>query len=325
MTVSRALRNDPSVLETTKTRVLKAAGELGYSPNPLLSAWMVRVAGGRKRKFEPVLYYVIRSPNATSASRAIGQRRHYAFAKARAEELGFRLEVMVVHTGLTFKRISEILWARRCPGVIIAPFHDAATDSIEMEWDHFSAITIGYSLVSPDLHRVSLNHFMGMEAVLDSLLKLRPWKIGYIVRHFSDARIRHLLVASYLSYRFHHPEAGLLEPLCLEELKENQFRSWFLEHQPEIIIASDKKILDWVEAFDKRPAKKRCRIVHPDSDYSADPRIFATMRAQSDLIGRASVDLLAAMIYNNERGLPAAPRIIMIPTELEILSTKGLS
>lgn len=322
MTVSRSLRNDSAVLETTRQRVLDAARDLGYTPNPLLSVWMARVSGRRKRNFQPVLYYVVRSKNDEEASSVLRKRRHFSFAQKRAEELGFRLEAMPVNDGMTFQRVSEILWNRRCPGVIMAPFHDTAVDSVDMDWSNLSAITIGYSLIKPDLHRVCLNHFKGVDAVLTGLFAMKKWRMGYIVRRFSDERVMRQLVASYLSFRFHHPEYDILEPLLLEELNEAAFKRWFLKNKPEVLLAGDRIVLDWVEAHDTRSAAKRCKVIYSDEDYAVDPRIYGVMRSRSDLIGAAAVDLLAAMIYNNERGLPAAPRIIMIPTDFAVVRSK---
>ena len=42
-TVSMALRNHPEIAAATKDRVLKAASELGYQPNPLISLLMSRL------------------------------------------------------------------------------------------------------------------------------------------------------------------------------------------------------------------------------------------------------------------------------------------
>ncbi len=40
MTVSRALNNHPGLAPLTRERILQLAGELGYRPNPMVSALM---------------------------------------------------------------------------------------------------------------------------------------------------------------------------------------------------------------------------------------------------------------------------------------------
>src|SRR5210317_2135990 len=47
MTVSRALREDPSVAESTRKKVQQAAEELGYFPNPKLARLMYEMAHSR--------------------------------------------------------------------------------------------------------------------------------------------------------------------------------------------------------------------------------------------------------------------------------------
>ncbi|MDA1068643.1 MAG: LacI family DNA-binding transcriptional regulator [Verrucomicrobia bacterium] len=49
-TVSLALRNSPKLLEQTRSRIQKIAQELGYKPNPLVSAQMAHIRSHKSQK-----------------------------------------------------------------------------------------------------------------------------------------------------------------------------------------------------------------------------------------------------------------------------------
>lgn len=53
-TVSMALRGDPRVAEATRALIVKAAGERGYEPDPVLAGRMGRTRRREARRREPV-------------------------------------------------------------------------------------------------------------------------------------------------------------------------------------------------------------------------------------------------------------------------------
>src|SRR4051812_3819195 len=56
MTVSRALGNRPRVSEATRRRVMEIATKLGYRPDPEITKLMHHLRGGRRRRFQSVIY-----------------------------------------------------------------------------------------------------------------------------------------------------------------------------------------------------------------------------------------------------------------------------
>ncbi len=58
MTVSRVLRQEPRVTEETRARVLRAARELGYRPDPHLARMMQLVRASKQVRIRAVIAVV---------------------------------------------------------------------------------------------------------------------------------------------------------------------------------------------------------------------------------------------------------------------------
>src|SRR5438552_3565483 len=92
-TVSLALRNHPSIPPPTRTRIQKLAEQMGYRPNPLVSALMAYQRTTQAiRPTGLTLAVVIDFPRSTSTWRQYLSEDLLAAAGARARELGYNIE-----------------------------------------------------------------------------------------------------------------------------------------------------------------------------------------------------------------------------------------
>jgi len=324
MTVSRVMRNHPLVSAETRSKVLSVASDLGYQVNPMVSAWMAHVAATRKSSYTPTLYFLSLSPRnkkPRDVQRYIEQIHYQEYARKRAVELGYRLEVLLMDANSTPK-INQLLKSRNCPGVLVSPTLLVPTQELALDWDCFSAVTMGYSLKTPNLHRVCLGHYEGMQDILHNIAPSGK-KIGFVTQKHSDERVRHLMISSYLGYHYHHPDFDLLEPWMVKTLDRRQFGRWFLKNLPDFLIFHDRILLDWVDSIDPRPPGFRCKMIHLDERFASDPRIYGVLLSRSDQIGREAMEILAKLIQSNERGLPQYPRTVLVPTGFSLRHRKG--
>jgi len=119
MTVSRALRNQGYVKDTTKTRVLKAAEELGYKPNPLVQTLM---SGVRRRSVTREGNIAWLAPYPLHKPHSLGLKTLMEAARERADRFGFGLEVIpLLDKNHTPERLTRIFRARGIVGAVIAP------------------------------------------------------------------------------------------------------------------------------------------------------------------------------------------------------------
>jgi LacI family transcriptional regulator len=88
-TISLAFRQHPSLPVETRKRLLALAEEMGYRPNPLVSALMTELRGKRSEKQHEIIAYVTTYPADNPWRRYPSLREMFAGAQARAAKLGF--------------------------------------------------------------------------------------------------------------------------------------------------------------------------------------------------------------------------------------------
>lgn len=93
-TVSKALRDDPSISDDLKAKIQKVARELGHRPNPLVATLMAQLHGTRRRSDPHHIAWMDLWPkDADDALLCVMLKPMLNGARQRAEELGFRIEV----------------------------------------------------------------------------------------------------------------------------------------------------------------------------------------------------------------------------------------
>jgi DNA-binding LacI/PurR family transcriptional regulator len=312
-TVSLALRNHASISSQTRARIHKIAEELGYRPNPLVSALMSHQRRGKQHGPKHLgLAMVINFSRDQRWQRFLSEDL-LSTAAARAEQLGYHLEEFwLPDAAITPEQLSSILYRRSVPGLIIAPLPEAH-GQLRMEWNHFSAVAIGYSLLNPQLHRVTTNRFQGMRLAVKHLRQLGYRRLGLALRLDQDARVDHQWGAAF-AWEQQHTEAKFrTAPLVVPESdwNERNFARWFKANKPDVILAYDPEIIEWLKRLDCRvPGDVGfAHLWTPDTSGK-----FAGIYHNPPAIGTASVDFLVGMIQRNERGLPASSQTLLLDT-----------
>ena len=212
MTVSRALRNVRGVTSETRLRILSVAENLGYRPNPLVSAFMNFVRSGKVHGEAGVLAYLTDSSIRSKWRSVEVYTRFFNGATNRAESLGYRLEEFWLRErDLTARRLSEILYARGIRGVVVGPLTSAHAH-LNLAWEKFSASTVGYSLLQPNLSRASNDQYDSMLLALRELRKLGYERMGLMIRQDDDARVHYHWSAAFLlhHWRYHQDQKPAL-------------------------------------------------------------------------------------------------------------------
>ena len=312
MTISRALRNHPEVSSATRDRILSLADSMGYRPNPLVSAWMSGVATGKKPNYAPVLGGLSGYTSEKMRQIMLFRSGVFPLAQKRAEKLGYRLQDHpLFFRGMSPARLSKILATRGCAGVVIAGLQEPL-EIPDFDWTPFSVVTIGHSLLSPEFHRVEIDHAMGMVSALESLVALGRRKIGLCLKTVADDRTAHQWTNTYLGHSWRQPKIISLPILCAKEIEKSEFVSWFRKHKPDAIIGANEEIIDWIENVDRRTPPRRCEFVHLDEQHSRDPRTFGVISREVQQVADVSVEIVTSLVRRNERGIPTAPRTTLI-------------
>ncbi|MBC2601709.1 LacI family DNA-binding transcriptional regulator [Puniceicoccus vermicola] len=314
MTVSRALRNHPEVSESTKRKVLEVAEEHGYSPNPMVSILMSQVARSKRATYRPTLIFAV-SGQRFSASEVEAGRSGGSIigARNRAAELGYNLEVMEFQSNnMSQKRFSDILAARRTPGLIISPSEDPHAN-YSFDFKNISAVAIGYSIREPKLNRVCLDYYVCMMKTLESLWQEGYRRFGLILREETDSRILHLWSSGFLTFHWSNAQQGRDNILITETLKEPQFASWFKKSRPEVILSyNDTEYCEWERKL-RSPKTRPCRFVHLDQDFIHNENaLIGSIESARYELGQAAVDQLVGLIKRNSTGIPKRQHTVLI-------------
>jgi DNA-binding LacI/PurR family transcriptional regulator len=310
-TVSLALNGSPAVSEETRTRVRRVAEELGYQPDPMLSALSkYRSLQGRPH-YKETLAWISHSPTAFPWRHITTYATYHAGACARANALGFDVESFdLQQQQLGRRRLDGILSARGIRGLLICPPVQQG-EIYEFPVDRYSLITFGYSVRSPLMHRVSSSHFLATKTIFNRLIECGYRRIGFAGNLQVNIKTQDLCLSAYLGGCVNHGLEPLPELLADPYTPQDfvpRFRKWHELHRPDAVIITSPI---W-------PDVQRSGIRIPEELGVASPMVscmhpeLTGVIEKSEQIGAIAVDTLVQLIQHDERGVPRDPRTILL-------------
>jgi LacI family transcriptional regulator len=320
-TVVRALANDPIVSQETRKRIVAVAQSMGYRPNPLVSTLMAFKRSVKSPSERFVMGYLTTDKNRDAWRRVKTYVDFYEGAAARAKTYGFELEEFwLAEPKMTGRRMSEILYSRNISAVLIAPLRSdrmwktqTGKGHVSLDWRHFSAATIGYTLVRPAMHRATHNHLLGVRQAVRQLRKLGYRRIGLALDAVHDARVDYNWSIGFTSYLASLPQDERTEPLILGFPAFNQttLERWYKEQRPDVILSGSWLIHEWLTESGIEVPKEVGFALLDRAAPDASPTV-AGIDQNGQAVAAASVDLIVGQLHRNERGLPELPKTTMI-------------
>lgn len=315
MTVSRVLRNSPGVAPKTAERVRRAAKKLGYSPDPHMARLMARVRSHRRRRAEAVVALV---RDEIPGDELLDHAYQYVALddiRTRAARHGYRAEEFRLDRNrMSASRLVQILETRGIEGLIISP-QSSHSIGMELDYSNFAAVTLGYGLTQPALHRASTNVNRGIQQATAELSARGYRRIGLAITQWIDNRSDHTYMGAMLTYQQQVPASDRVPPLLFPENKlANEyeiFRAWFKRHRPDVVISFDSYVPEWLtDKLKLRIPEDVGLVVH---DWAEHLRNFAGIHHRRPYVAAAAVDMLATLLLHNERGVPDIPRHTLTP------------
>src|SRR4051812_9318418 len=157
-TVSKALRDDPTIPEKRRSEIKAVAARLGYRPHPMVAALMAQLHTHRRRRNDP--QHLAWIDLWTKSAAELRKRTHghpFRGAQKRAQELGYNIEEYHVFVeGLSPARLRQVLIARSQWGLLFPPAAESAM-RFPLDMDGFTGVAIGTSVREPSVHRVAHN------------------------------------------------------------------------------------------------------------------------------------------------------------------------
>jgi len=307
-TVSEALRDSPKVKSETKQRVIEAARQAGYRPNPLVGSVMADL---RRRQLQGSRG-VIGALNSEESANPRRARYHQAIlegATRRAEELGFRLEQFWVgEKKLSLKRLNTVLLTRGIQGVVVMPFEESQ-DWSEADWSRLSAVRLDYCLSRPVLHTICPEHHGSLLRSASRLRERGYRRIGLYVRRATEARILFGWTAAFLGFHLTIPPEEQVPPFVFESPDRQEFLRWFERNRPDVIIGHHTDAIGWLTHHGLRVPQD---VGFFNLNTTQDPYPSAGLDLLPRQLGAAAVESVVAQIQRTERGVPIHAKTITL-------------
>jgi DNA-binding LacI/PurR family transcriptional regulator len=310
-TVSLALRNSPSLPEETRLRIQKLAVEMGYRPDPMLSALQAYRKTVNPSRFVGTIAWINTYKVPSQLYLAKFTLLYLAGARQRCEELGYKLEEFNL-AGMSKTRLSHIFQARNIQGLLLPP-QPHNRSHFNFDWENYSAVAFGYSLSRPRLHMVTNAQYSSSRMGVRILRKYGYRRIGFVTTHNSDERTDQNFSAGYDAEERRIKPSAQIPILILQDndaaAQKKSFFHWYKKYRPAVILTGYDHISCFMEEL-KIPYSE-CGLALLILDSSNENK-FAGIDQNDRLIGRSAVDFLVGMMHRNERGIPETPLRVLV-------------
>lgn len=298
-TVSLAFKNHPSIPVATRERIFEAAKQIGYHPDPMLSALALYRGRLQKRSYQGTLAWLVTKKEGFVWDEADTFRQYHEGAQSRAKSHGYNLEIFELDPGsMSAQRLASIFKARNIHGVLLCP-QPAPNSALEFPWDDFSFVNFGYTLVKPELHTVTATQFRAMAQTMRQMHHLGYRRIAFAFQRTHDERTDHNFLAAYLAAQYQIGEKPVIFDYIWQDVRS--FIRWIKQESPEAIVTGDVSVLTHLKNENIKIPKRigmACPLLSSrDSD-------LAGVYEDSFHIGEVAVDQLTTMIIRGQRGIP---------------------
>lgn len=185
-TVSRALRNDDSILPTTRAQIFQVASEMGYRPKTRRSRRSSATDGSLNRPM-PVIGVYAHEPTEGSWSSVSSrvEAGHYMLSgiSTAASRLGMQIFFQSVNDGEIERIFGEPNKpvtrpkAQEVSGVILLYLHKQS--AVEQIMRHFPCVSLVNRYALSDLDTVSVDSDKSIREVVERLFELGHRRIGF--------------------------------------------------------------------------------------------------------------------------------------------------
>lgn len=313
-TVCRALNANPQIPEGTRRHIQKVAEKIGYRPDPLLSAFASRRRGKVSGTEVTTIAYITNFPESRSWQDNPYYLRAFDGATRRADEFGYKLEHFWLNEPeMSGSRLSKILYSRGIQAICVAPT-SRPEEELALDWDRFSAVTMGYSVAKPNLHRSTPHHFHAIGETLRQLRSRGYQRVGLSIFAETNVRADELWLAGALLHN--HQAPGIthrprlhVDSFLFTDKTLKDVPAWCRREGLEVVVSDNQVVMHELQKAGIRvPGDVDFATVNHERHH---PEISG-IDQRPELIGAAAMDIVISMVQRSERGLPEVPHTTLI-------------
>lgn len=302
-TVSLALSGHPRISNRTRKLVEKTARKMGYQRDPMLGALAAYRRTRHPKEFQGVLAWIMSSASGLDWRYVLEFQEYFRGASARALQLGYKLEVLdLQHYGNSAQQLSRVLKNRGIRGCMVGPMPGPYAE-LDIPFETFPTVLFGYSVQSPETHRIASYHYRCIIRAVDEIRRLGYQRIGYVIDSRFTSRVSKAYLAGYLVKQREMAPKNRLAPL--ESTDATDVLKWKDRYRPDAVITGRHYLNGWPESLFRGPDNDIGLAV-----VSVDPssQELAGINECSFDIGQLGSQVLAFLVEHHELGLLEQPQ-----------------
>lgn len=307
ITVSRALRGHIAVRAALRMKIERLAKRRGYQPDPVRAS----VLGSLRKRKDP---HYLETVAFVWTHRESSAEAEFEGVQARAAALGYKIDaVRPWEAGLSERDVSRILWSRGIRGVLLAPNHSSVHPRYDLEWERFSTVLIGSSLVNTGLARVLRDYYQDAKVAVETLHARGFTRPGLVLEKSIYERTDRRYAAAFAQHAGHTPEiAAALTHVVdsstpLPEQKKALNR-WLTESRVDAVLSDFKPCARWLrEKYPRHPPASIELTLREDNEGSIG------IRPDFKRIGAEAMTMLDGLLRTRQSGLRAHPVSLLVP------------
>lgn len=307
-TVSRALQDTPRFSKELRDKVKKTAAEMGYRPDPMLSALQQYRRGRKQLPVTAALAWINQWPDPQQLRSYHEFDLYWKGAAQAADRSGFRLEEFVINKSMSLARVEKILFTRSIRGILIPPHGGVPQTWKGLNWENFSVVRFGHSVINPRTHLVTSDQLTDGMIAVENIWAKGYRRIGLAISETAQTRFSAGYFYRQKEWPFEQRIPALELPECGNTREVARLRAWLDQYRPDAILTDLKALPEWLAQTGYH--------VPNDIGLAAlsvlDGGIDAGIDQNSEEIGRAAVQMLISLINHNECGIPRICRELLV-------------
>lgn len=313
MSVSRCLRGHPNNSLKTQERVRKIAYDMGYRPNPMISALMSDIRSRKKQDYSTVLAVLDDFEGKRPPMFQTSWNEHLEGIRSQAEHLGYKLDIFrYKEEHWNEKRLSRILWTRNIRGLII-PHQFQFIHLKDLDLFPFACVALGYTLLEPQLHKVCPDFSHGMDIALRKLRSLNYRRPAFLTLRNNLERTKNLYLSAFLADQFLHGQTPRVLVADRESASDpDLLDAWIREDRPDCIISTYQEAAGIINGRGHRIPQD---IGFVQLNWTPFWKGCAGVKNRNRLQGVQAVNLVNASILANEYGIPEEPVVHLVANQ----------
>lgn len=312
MTVSLALRGAGRLNQETVERIRRLSAEMGYVPDPALSALNTHKQQLKTTDKGEVIAFLVDGPDPEPWLEQKFIDNFKVGAERGAQALGYRLQPFW-RGEYKDDRLGKILNARGIRALLLAPepVEKPEKSDFGIAWEKFSIVKLGRSHPGIHVPSVTHDHYGAMQLVLKQLSTRGYRRPAFICTARSEERVQYRYSACFQFLQQQLPPEDRLPVIVSQNLKveKRELLDFCQLHQPDVCIAVSSGPLFYLENSGYRLPED---IGFVCLDIQENQPGVSGICQDLGSIGKASVELLDFLMRTNTRGLSRRDHTVVL-------------